>query len=116
MSEWTDLEAMLNDIARHTSETGDTVINADSPPNVRFIAYKPLYESPGPGDFSAEWSISLGRISGGLAAIEARDPMKGRLLRSCFTTGEGRCGHPKCKPLKVRPKKNPTRFNRPSPL
>lgn len=115
MSEWTDLEAMLNDIARHTSETGDTVINADSPPNVRFIAYKPLYESPGPGDFSAEWSINLGRINEGLAAIEARDPMKGRLLRSCFTTGEGRQQLARNFP-KPSPDTPPTRFNRGDPL
>lgn len=115
MAEWTDLDAMLNDIARHTRKTGDEIINADSPPFIRFVAYKP---NGGEDDYSDEWVLRTHFLSSEVNRIEARDPMRGSILRQAFSTAAGRQriaqSFPKPGPNGVEPA--PSRFEREDPI
>lgn len=112
MVQWDDIGEMLDDISKHVQLTGDTILSADSPPNIGFIAYR----ENSPNDFRGSWTIPTSLVRTSIDQIYRRDPIKARLIQDSLSTSAGKkalCASFLKKPLPPTP---PTRFEREEPL
>jgi len=112
MSEWVDIQTMLDDIFDHVKKTGDQVIPADEPSFVRFIAIRQNSLNP-----SNWWSISITNLRRSSDALWKKDPRKARLIKECFNNRSGRTSFCESFASNWDPnKKVPSRFEREDPL
>ena len=68
MSEWKDVWEMLEDIAEHVSQTGDSILPADVPPKV-------IYQSC--ADVEKTWKISSANVKASFKRLVGAPPVGG---------------------------------------
>ena len=81
MSEWKDVWEMLEDIAEHVSQTGDSILPADVPPKV-------IYQSC--ADVEKTWKISSANVKASFKRLVDESPFKAALVKGIFHNGESR--------------------------